>query len=245
MPNSGKARPPEDYSNYLETEKPLFIVGGQAVNLWALYYAGVADDYAPFVSRDIDVLGNRDTLREIAILVGLRPNFFPLKPPSNEVGYVAPKDEADEPFLIEVLKWVNGVTGDELMTDSVIIGIGSKKVPVRVPSPVMLLKAKLANLDSINQHGRQDAKHVYILFRLLPYYLNDLVASVEVGKRTEREIVNILGTLLDIVSEARNQTSIKKLQLDSAELFKELPKNGLAKITSFTKHQLKRVFPSG
>jgi len=241
MANSAKARPPEDYSTYLATENPLMIVGGQAVNLWALFYSGVADDYAPFVSRDIDVLGNRNTLKEIAKLIGLKPNYFPLKPPSNEVGYVAPKDATDEPILIEVLRWINGAAEDELMTDSVIMGIGSKQVPVRVPSPVMLLKAKLANLDTINQRDRQDAKHVYILFRLLPHYLNDLVDSVKMGKRTEREIVNILGTLLDIVTETRNKKSLIALQLDSAKLFQLLPENEFPKISNFIKHQLGEI----
>lgn len=244
MHNSNKPRPPEDYSIYLTAENPPTIVGGQAVNVWALYYAGVADEYAPFVSRDIDVLGDRETLKQIAKLVGLKPNYFPFKPPSNEVGYVAPENEADEPFLIEVLKWVNGVTADELLADSVIMGVGSKQVPVRVPSPVMLLKAKLANLDTINQRGRQDAKHVYILFRLLPVYLSDIIASIKSGKRSERQVVNLLGNLLDIVSKARNEESLQKLELNSAELFQGLPKDGLPKITNFIEYQLKRVFPA-
>jgi len=102
MPESSKARPPEDYSDYLATDEPLLIVGGQAINLWAIYYSGVADEYAPFVSRDIDVLGDRETLRAIAQKVGLKPNFFPLKPPSNEVGYVAPTDQENEPILAEI-----------------------------------------------------------------------------------------------------------------------------------------------
>lgn len=150
MPESSKARPPEDYSDYLATDEPLLIVGGQAINLWAIYYSGVAEEYAPFVSRDVDVLGDRETLRAIARKVRLKPNFFPLKPPSNEVGYIAPTDQENEPILIEVLRWVNGASTEELIKDSVLMAIGRNKVPLRVPSPVKLLKAKLANLQSVN-----------------------------------------------------------------------------------------------
>ena len=97
-------RPPEDFSCYLATKEPLLIVGGQAVNLWALFYSKATAELAPFVSRDVDVLGDRNTLKEIAALAGLTPNFFSLKPPSNEVGYIAPKDASDQPLLIEVYR---------------------------------------------------------------------------------------------------------------------------------------------
>lgn len=243
MPKTGKARPPEDFSTYLATQEPLTIVGGQAVNLWALYYSGVADEYAPFVSRDIDVLGDRETLKKIAAVAGLKPNFFPLKPPNNEVGYIAPKDREDEPVLIEVLRWVNGTSADELATDSVVMGIGMAKVPVRVPSPVKLLKAKLANLKSVNQRGRQDAKHVYILYRLLPHYLDELMAAIRSGNRTEREVVNLLGTLLENVSDVQNGQILRELRLEAAGLFRELPKSEFPKISNFIEHQLKRTFP--
>jgi len=110
-----------------------------------------------------------------------------------------------------------------------------------VPSPVKLLKAKLANLQSVNQRDRQDAKHVYILFRLLPNYLSDLIASIRNGHRTERETVNILTTLLEIVSDARNKEKLKELKLGPADLFTGLPENEFPKITNFIQH-LKRAF---
>ena len=110
-----------------------------------------------------------------------------------------------------------------------------------MPSPVKLLKAKLANLQSVNQRDRQDAKHVYILFRLLPNYLSDLIASIRNGHRTERETVNILTTLLEIVSDARNKEKLKELKLGPADLFTGLPENEFPKITNFIQH-LKRAF---
>lgn len=59
-------RPPQDFAAVLASDEPLFLVGGQAVNLWALYYNKRTIELSPFVSRDIDVLGNRDTLYKIA-----------------------------------------------------------------------------------------------------------------------------------------------------------------------------------
>ncbi|NBB79779.1 MAG: hypothetical protein GVY36_10080 [Verrucomicrobia bacterium] len=226
----------------MATKEPLLLVGGQAINLWALYYEGVTKDMAPFVSRDVDLLGDRKVLKEIAELAGLKPNYFPLKPPSNEVGYVAPEDATGGLVVIEVLRWVNGVSGDELLKDSVTMGIGQDQVPVRLPSPVYLLKAKLANLASINQKGRQDGRHVMILFRLIPSYFKDLIGSVNARARSERSVVYVLGALLEIVTSEENRRILDMMELEAKTLFGELPTEGFPKIAAFKKHQLKRVF---
>jgi hypothetical protein len=88
----GWPRPPADFAPILATKDPVLLVGGQAVNLWALYYQDRTADLPPFVSRDADVLGDRETLSSLGKLVGARPQFFPQRPPSNEVGVVITKD---------------------------------------------------------------------------------------------------------------------------------------------------------
>ncbi len=108
-PSDATPRPPADFAPVLATEKPLLLVGGQAVNLWALYYRDRTAELAPFVSHDADVLGDRDTLAMLGKLAGAKPQFFPLRPPSNEVGVVVAKDTAGQPMLIEVLRYVHGV----------------------------------------------------------------------------------------------------------------------------------------
>ena len=246
-----KPRPPEDFSRFLATKDPLLVVGGQAINLWALYYEGVTKDLAPFVSRDVDLLGDRKVLKEIAELTGMSVSlasrhlklaydlgFLEVR----KVGYIAPEDGADGLVVIEVLRWVNGVSEDELLKDSVIMGVGVNGVPVKVPSPVYLLQAKLANLATINQKGRQDGRHVMILFRLIPSYLNELIESVHKEVRTERDVVNIFGTLLEIVTSDKNLKIFNSMRLDPRSLFSDLPTKGFPKIAAFKKHQLKRAF---
>ena len=62
LPSDAEPRPPEDFAGLLATKEPVLLVGGQAVNLWALYYHSHTAELAPFVSRDVDVLGDRETL---------------------------------------------------------------------------------------------------------------------------------------------------------------------------------------
>ena len=59
-PSESGPRPPGDFGRLLATKEPVLLVGGQAVNLWALYYRDRTADLAPFVSRDVEVLGNRE-----------------------------------------------------------------------------------------------------------------------------------------------------------------------------------------
>lgn len=51
-------REPAAFASVLAAKEPLLLVGGQAVNLWALYYGERTADLAPFVSHDVDVLGD-------------------------------------------------------------------------------------------------------------------------------------------------------------------------------------------
>lgn len=234
-------RTPDDFSQYLATQEPLLLVGGQAVNLWALYYDEVTIDLAPFVSRDIDILGKRETLKEIAQLAGLKPNYFKLKPPSNEVGYIMPSDTNDTPMLIEVLRWVNGATMEELEANAVTFKIGEQDIAVRVPAPIVLLQAKLSNVATIKQDGRQDRKLIQILHRVIPEYLKDYAQLVHEGTKTERALVNVLHTLLAIMQPTKTKQIFEECGLSRTVLFNSMGTANLTKVNAFMQHQLPRL----
>ena len=159
-PSDAEPRPPEDFASLLATKDPVLLVGGQAVNVWALYYESRTTALAPFVSRDVDVLGDRQTLTALAKIAGTKPQFFPVKPPTNEIGVVVAKDQQGRPLLIEVLRFVHGVPNEELREPAYTVALG--KTQVQVPSPIALLQAKIANVADLAQTGRQDARHVLI-----------------------------------------------------------------------------------
>ncbi len=169
--SDAEPRPPEDFAGLLATKEPVLLVGGQAVNLWALYYQSHTANLAPFVSRDVDVLGDRETLTALGQIAGAKPQFFPVKPPTIEVGVVIAKDSHGVPLLIEVLRSVHGISNEELREPVYTVALGDVKV--QVPSPIALLQAKIANVADLAQSGRQDARHVLILSQLLPAYLRD------------------------------------------------------------------------
>jgi len=103
-------REPAAFARVLATKEPRLLVGGQAVNLWAMYYGERTVDLAPFVSHDVDVLGDRQTLVQIASLANAKARFFPMRPPTNEVGVVMAEDTHGKALAVEVLSDVHGVT---------------------------------------------------------------------------------------------------------------------------------------
>jgi hypothetical protein len=223
----------------LATPEPVLLVGGQAVNLWALYYESRTADLAPFVSRDVDVLGDRETLELLGKIAGKKPQVFPLKPPSNEVGVVVAQAPDGTPLLVEVLRSVHGVTKEELLSPCYTMAIGSAQV--KLPSPIALLQAKLANVADLSQTGRQDARHVLILAQLMPAYLQDIQATVLGGLLEERKFIEILERLLAVIKPARASKVLRQLERTRADLFTGIGHVRLAKVQAFLDKRLPRV----
>ncbi len=232
-PSDSSPRPPGDFAAALATPEPVLIVGGQAVNLWALYYEARTKNLAPFVSRDVDVLGDRETLTALAKVIGAAPQFFPFKPPTNEVGVVIAHDDAGAPLLVEVLRTVHGVTNEELRDSAYAMVLGERKVRVQVPEPIALLKAKIANVADLAQNGRQDARHVVNLAQLMPAFLADIIKASAQGRMDERRAVDRLETLQGLVTGAKGKKVLAGLKIAPRDLFVGLHPGKLAKVNAF------------
>lgn len=239
LPSEAEPRPPADFSGFLATKKPVLLVGGQAVNLWALYYEAHTVDLAPFVSRDVDVLGDRETLAALGQVAGAKPQFFPVKPPTNEVGVVIAKDSNGFPVLIEVLRYVHGVSNEELREPVYTLALG--EVTVQFSSPIALLQGKIANVADIAQSGRQDGRHVLILAQLIPAYLRDLQQAVVAGGMSERQLIEYLERLLAVVSSAKGKKVLTSLEIAPAALYAGLGDRDLTKLTAFLEKRLPRA----
>jgi hypothetical protein len=244
LPSDAGPRPPADFASVLATPEPLFLVGGQAVNLWALYYRERTSDLAPFVSRDADVLGDRDTLAALGKLCGVKPQFFPRRPPGNEVGVIIASDTTGAPLLVEVLRSVRGATNEQLREPVYQFALGGQQVRVDVPGPIALLQAKLANLVELNQTGRQDGRHILILARVLPAYLEDLVSAVRQGRTVERKLVDLLEQLLAVLASPHGRKACAGLELNPSQFFAQVTAGGLPKISSFLTKRLPRALTS-
>jgi hypothetical protein len=240
LPDSTE-RQPEEFAAVLATDEPLFLVGGQAVNLWALYYRERTAGLAPFVSRDVDVLGDRETLLLIGKVAGVKPQFFTKGPATNEIGVVVATSPDGRPLPVEVLRYVHGIGNEDLCRPAYTIVLGASGVTVRVPGPVALLQAKIANLADLSQNGRQDARHVRILAQLMPAYLADLQASMAAGRLDERGMLDLLERLLAVVTPRKARRVLTDLTIPRRPLFSELEEVPPSKLSSFLTKRLPKA----
>ncbi len=151
------------------------VVGGQAVNIWAIVYAPRVGSelraYEPFVSNDLDLCGPRKILDELSkkyrVPIKLSPPRFP------GIGQIViPLGERK--LKVELLARVRGVPhiGEENMVEIAVEG-----VHLRVLDPISCLKAKISNAADIDQTDRQDVKHVEIMKICAGEYAKDVVAG--------------------------------------------------------------------
>jgi hypothetical protein len=142
-----------------------------------------------------------------------------------------------------VLRHVHGASNEELRAPAYTMALGEYEVRVQVPGPIALFQAKLANLHDLKQTGRQDARHVAILARLLPAYLEDLRKAAAEDRMEERMLIAVLERLLAIVTTGNSRKVLHKLKLDARGLFAGLDAGHLPKLQAFLEKRLPRVLP--
>ncbi|MFZ1055162.1 MAG: hypothetical protein WAN79_05770, partial [Opitutaceae bacterium] len=191
------------------TEKPI-LVGGQAVNLWAEHYGSTIpslDPLRPFMSKDADIFGDRAMAERLAKATQWRLTCYD-EPRTIAVALLTKEVPGREPLLIEVINSVNGLTPRDL-ADPDLLELRPGQV-YRVPSPIILLKAKLANVAHLDQTRRQDVRHVQMLLPCVCEYVREAHSRAIAGEITERELVNLLESVRYLSSNENHRELSKE-----------------------------------
>jgi hypothetical protein len=143
-----------------ETKIDWFVLGGQAINLWAQRYRSqtAISVFSPFTSKDVDLCFDKSQLAEI------KPAFASVSSLESESGLVGILN----PGPGEIFTMLPGVSFEDTYPNIVMMSDGW-----RVPTPPVLLRAKIWNLFNIPQEGRADKRHVAMLLAMMPNYLNE------------------------------------------------------------------------
>jgi hypothetical protein len=228
---------PAEFAEILNSPARPLIIGGQAINIWAEYYSVTNPRLAaqrPFVSKDADIYGDRAMAETLAQVPGWKVTYF--HEPRTIAGAVLSKEVAGKATLtVEVLWAVRGLTRREL-EDSDLVELRPGQV-YRIPSPIRLLKAKLANLHEIRPSREQDIHHAQLLVSLAHDYLQEQHRHVMAGRLSERQWVNAFHELRDVIRQPAAQNLNKQFGL---ELDHSIPAAvshaGLPKIAALYQH---------
>ena len=142
-------------------EDRAFLVGGQALNIWAERYSHCTElaEYGPFTSKDIDYFGYQQAAQKLAKAIGGKmrtPSADHMTPQSALVTAEIDGRTVEIDFLTHVL----GVKSPNLENAAAEIvmqvrtgnGVGTLSVPIM--HPLHCLQSRLANVVTL---GRKDA----------------------------------------------------------------------------------------
>jgi hypothetical protein len=224
-------------STPINGELPL-VVGGQAVNAWALAYLNRIGEklraFAPFTSKDLDLYGPLKILEDLGKKYGVPVKLSPPRLPG--LGHVI-IPSAESPLKVELLHGVKGIRKIETQ-NAVILNIDGKAI--RVLDAISCLKAKISNAADLDQVGRQDVKHVQIMKICAREYAKDLITEGNQGRITERLAVNYLENLLETVTSREAQKVEQKWRVPLGNVFplETIRQSTMGKIKNFIHYQL-------
>lgn len=218
---------------------PPVIVGGHAVNLWALYFMSKGIDelskYLPFTSKDLDLFGNRELLQRLHDK--LKGKLSRSEPRSPVLGRLVISSSSGNDLIIEVLHSVKGLDFKELEHT---IDIEADKVFGRVLMPHLILKAKIENSVSIDQQDRNDVKHVEMMILSVRAFVADLANQVITEEISSRTLVNFLGEIWEIISSHQARVATEMWNFNFSEIWPipELESTKDEKISRWIQHRL-------
>jgi hypothetical protein len=223
----------------IDGELPV-IVGGHAVNIWALAYLHRAGAnlkaFAPFTTKDLDLYGPIKILEKLGEKFGVPVALSPPRLPG--LGHVLiPQKETV--LKVELLPGVHGLQRIEAQN---IVKMTIEGTEIRVLDAISCLKAKIANAADLDQANRQDVKHAQIMKICAHEFIKDILIQGNRGQITERLVVNNLENLLEIVTSREAQKVELKWGLRFAdvlpmEVIRQCP---MEKVKNFVRYRIDR-----
>ena len=236
---------PQDYLPLLSSastdgEMPL-LIGGQAVNLWALLLMEMEPairQFEPFTSVDCDVIASGDWLLQVAQKHGLPHRMFRAGQSSPEVGWIR-MPAGDAEIELQVLRDALGLMPGEAKATAFQVDFEGQAILVL--SPVALLKAKIANLHDLDQKDRYDLQHVQILLHCVRAAIKQHLSLLAKGELTPRKCIETMEAVVKVISSKKACAVSKKFTVDLKTAFPlaELSVSDKPSLRNFVEKRLK------
>lgn len=194
-----------------------FIIGGQAVNIWADFFIGNGCksllEFKPFTSRDCDVWVDYEAYKQIDSMFEFATVIKSESPIDGQLAVV--RTNEDPALVIDFLSLVYGIRQETIPR----LQIRAKDLKgIYVLDPLYLLKAKCNNLANLPQAGRQDEKHVKMLLHIVPAHLELVYNSLKEGEVSERDVIKEFKLLLEFEKDHSVRKVMQELNRKLADL---------------------------
>jgi hypothetical protein len=232
---------PHDYRLFFEGDIKPLMVGGQAVNLWAITFLEKGDrslTIETFGSEDMDLLDEAKVLEFLASAPGW--NFIKrgIKDPFDiRVGRATSTSEDNRVLLVEIVKGVKGLDKEEIVASTV----EYHGTVYRLLDPIALLKAKAANVRELDQIGpppRHDAEHLNLIVDCLPHFISAVLKNPNAEEKAPKTVSRLFSTL----QHKKTADTLRNAGVDILSLItNEIKTSSIPKIQKACEFQIPRL----
>lgn len=212
---------PHDYRVLFTGPELPVVVGGQAVNLWAITYLEndqVSGLVTRFGSGDMDIVNSKAVVEFIKTLPDWHYEPTPLKNFGDiRIGAARGVTDDGRKLLVEVLHHVHGLEPQDLV-DAEIEYAGTI---YRMLDPIALLKAKAANLRDFKQDEdppRHDAEHLRLIARCLPAYLADVASQDDLSIKAQRNQLKTISRCFALLADKKIASLLREQGIEPSSL---------------------------
>lgn len=218
-----------DIASILGEDQDTFIVGGQALNIWAEYYARSADElnaYRPFTSKDIDYFGYRAAAERLAARIGGEA-IFPDPDNTTFQTAIVRGVIGDVEVEIDFLSHVQGVRHG-LENGVVDISVPCTRdgvegaIDIRLMHPLHCLQSRVTNIVKLERRddtARRQAEAAPIVLR---EFISETLADGD-----QRAAIDILAGLFAwLRSQPEGRVAHTHLATDPLDIMRHFLKDG-------------------
>lgn len=186
------------------------MVGGQAVNLWAMTLLHPDDPKLSGIgSGDLDIVFEDGVQQLLASIKDQGWQVVKRSLWAMDIRTARATSTANDgrPLLVEVLSKVNGLDAYDLKN---VVEIEYNGVVYRLLDPIAMLKAKLENIKTLKQDDdppRNDRLHLQLISACVPEYISTLIKDAELLTTDHQTAIKTasdsLNRLIDILTNKR------------------------------------------
>ena len=226
-----------------EHESAPTVVGGHAVNLWAINYLSKQVPAPDLVSKDLDIIVSDEGLPKLKRVPGW---VFQPRDTKNwmdsRLGALRSTSPDGGPLVVEILHKVHGLNRADLEASAY---IKSQGVTYRVLDPVAMLKAKTMNVRDIPQDGpspRQDRLHLKLIANCVPEFLREIHAGAVTEPTKEKQTLEVFSRAFRTLQERKIASTLIAEGIAPLSLLpSEFAESPLERIRAAYKWQIKMV----
>jgi len=229
---------PHDYRLFFEGDIKPLVVGGQAVNLWAITFLEKGDrslTVKTFGSEDMDLLDEAKVLEFLASAPGWNFTKRGVKDPFDiRVGRATSTSEDNRVLLVEIVKGVNGLEKEDIVASTV----EYHGTVYRLLDPIALLKAKAANIRELDQTDRHDREHLKLIVACLPHFISAVLKNAKAEEKAPKTVSRLFSTL----QHKKTAETLRNEGIDIPSLItNEIKNSSVPKIQKACEFQMPRL----